>query len=199
MKHAVIVAHPNPHSFNLTMARAYQGAVEALGGECLLRDLYHVGFDPRLGDHEIPRPKGFEAAADVKAERALIGDADVFCFVYPLWFNSPPAMMKGYLERVFGMGFGYGPSEGGNEPLLHGRTMVSISSSGAPKAWMAETGNWDALRRLFDQHFSSVCGLTVAEHLHFGETTPGITKEAVQACADQVAAMVEARFAPPAP
>jgi NAD(P)H dehydrogenase (quinone) len=196
MKHAVIVAHPSAQSFNLAMAHAYQVAVERGGGKVVLRDLYRLGFDPRLGDGEIPRPGGFAPAEDVKAERALIGAADVFVFVYPLWFNSPPAMLKGYIERVFGMGFGYDAGADGTQPLLRGRTMISVSSSGAPKAWMVETGAWPAMRKLFDEHFSAVCGLSVADHLHFGEITPGITAEAVESCAAQVGAMVDARFGP---
>lgn len=194
MKHAIIVAHPNAESFNLSMARAYASAVEGLGGEVVLRDLYRIGFDPRLADSEIPRARGFAPGEDVKAERALIGDADVFVFVYPLWFNSPPAMLKGYIERVFSTGFGFGPGHGGIEPLLKGRRMVSITSSGAPKDWVVQTGAWAAMRTLFDDHVSAVCGMSVVEHLHFGEIMPGITAEAVEACADKVRAMVRTHF-----
>jgi len=194
MKHAVIVAHPNVDSFTLTMARAYGEAVAAAGGRAELRDLYRLGFDPRLADGEIPRATGFAPGDDVRAERAAIGDADVFVLVYPLWFNSPPAMLKGYIDRVFGMGFGFGPGHGGIEPLLKGRRLVSITSSGAPRDWVVSTGAWDAMRKLFDEHFAAVCGLSVVEHLHFGEIMPGITAEAVAARADEVRALVRARF-----
>jgi NAD(P)H dehydrogenase (quinone) len=194
MKHAIIVAHPNLDSFNLTMARAYQAAVERSGGQAVLRDLYRMGFDPRLADGEIPRPSGFAPAEDVKAERTLIGDAQVFTFVYPLWFNSPPAMLKGYIDRVFGMGFGFGPGADGNEPLLRGRMMLSITSSGAPKSWVVETGAWDAMRKLHDEHVGAVCGLAVVDHLHFGEIAAGITPEAIEACEDQVKTMFRSHF-----
>ena len=76
--------------------------------------------------------------------------------------------------------------------------MVSISSSGAPEPWVTDSGAMAALRTLYDEHFAAVCGLSVAQHLHLGEITPGITKEAVQGCADQVAVMVRALFAPAA-
>ena len=196
MKHAVIVAHPNASSFNLAMAHAYQAAAEAAGHRVVLRDLYRLGFDPRMGEQEIPNPAGFRPGDDVLAERATIGGADVFVFVYPLWFNSPPAMMKGYMERVFGMGFGYGEAEAA-QPLLSGRRMISISSSGAPKAWMVQTGAWDAVGRLFDQHFSTVCGLSVVDHLHLDQITPGVTAEAVEGCKARVAEMVRTHFGPP--
>lgn len=168
-KHAIIVAHPNAESFNLSIARRYKQSVEALGAQTVLRDLYRMRFDPALKDGEIPRPSGFEAGADIAAERALIGDASVFAFVYPLWFNAPPAMLVGYVQRVFGMGFGYGPQKGGqNARLLLGRSMISFSSSGAPAEWLRTEGGWTALRNLFDDHVAEVCGMTVLDHRHYG-------------------------------
>ena len=113
MKHAVIVGHPNPASFNLSVAEAYRAAARARGHEVLLRDLYRMGFDPCLKAEEVPGPGGFAVAADVATERALLSDVDVFTFIYPLWFNAPPAIVKGYMDRVFGFGFGYGPVSGG--------------------------------------------------------------------------------------
>ena len=65
MKHAIIVAHPNVDSFNLSMARAYQTAAEAVGDAVVLRDLYRLAFDPRLALGELPRPQGFAPRADV--------------------------------------------------------------------------------------------------------------------------------------
>lgn len=194
MKHVLVIAHPKANSFTLAMAKAYEEGLRANGHEVEVRDLYRLGFDPRLQAGEIPGPDGFEPADDIKAERAVIGDARAFAFFYPVWFNAPPAMLKGYLDRVFGMGFGYGMGEGGNAPLLTGRSLVSVSSSGAPKSWLVETGNWDAMRKLFDEHFSGVCGLAVLDHLHFGAITPGITAEAVKSCAKEAHALAVRHF-----
>jgi len=194
MKHALIIAHPAPRSFTATMAKAYAGALAAHGHEVLERDLYRMAFDPCLHAGEVPGPKGFKPGADVTAERELLKDVRSFAFFYPVWINSPPAILKGYLERVFGMGFGYGMAEGGNGPLLAGRSMISFSSSGAPKQWMIQTGCWDAMRKLFDEHFSTVCGLDVLDHIHFGGVVPDITAEAVKGCAEQVRAAANRRF-----
>ncbi len=194
MKHAVIVSHPDPTSFTVSMAQAYAAALLGQGHEVLIRNLYALGFDPRLAADEIPRPGGFAPHTDVRAERALLRDVGGFAFFYPVWFNAPPAMLKGYIDRVFGMGFGYGMGEGGNAPLLTGRSMISVTSSGAPKSWMVETGAWDALRKLFDEHVARVCGLTLLDHLHFGAISPNITEEAVEACAEQVRAAAVKHF-----
>jgi NAD(P)H dehydrogenase (quinone) len=194
MKHALIIAHPSAQSFTLTMARAYALALADHGHSPVVRDLYRMDFDPRLRAEELPGPDGFRPGDDVKAEREVLHDVQAFAFFYPVWFNSPPAMLKGYLDRVFGMGFGYGMGEAGNEPLLSGRSLVSFSSSGAPKSWMVETGAWDAMRKLFDEHVAGVCGLAVLDHLHFGGITPGITAEAVENCAEEVRAVAAEHF-----
>ena len=181
MKHAVIVAHPNPSSFTLSAARTYCEAVGKSGGDVLLRDLYRMNFAPCLEAGEIPSTAGFAPRLDVMSERQLLTDVDVFAFVYPLWMNAQPAMMKGYIDRVFGMGFAYGPGRGGNVPLLKSRKMISFTSGGAPTDWVVSSGAWSAIRKLFDEHFAAVCGLDLIDHLHFGGVTPGIRSDAVEA------------------
>ncbi len=195
MKHVVIVGHPNAESFALSVAKTYRETAEELGHQVVMRDLYRANFDPRLHDAEIPRPAGFAPDEDVRAERALLADADVFAFVYPLWFNVPPAIVTGYVQRVFGMGFGYGPiSEGGNRPLLRPKRLISFSSSGSPAEWLRTEGAWDSLRNLFDQHVADVCGLTVLDHRHYGRVTPSTPPARIEAHLRDVRATVERLF-----
>lgn len=196
IQHAVIVAHPNPKSLCLELAQAYAHAVHDLGQGLVVRDLYRIGFDPCLKAQEIPGPDGYACAPDVQRERDLIGDAKVFAFVYPFWFNAPPAILKGYVDRVFSMGFGYEPGPGGNEPLLAGRQLISVSTSGAPDHWVKSTGALDTLDRGFDHHLAAVCGLTVVDHLHFGGVTPGATAESVHGMEATVRRTVTRAFDP---
>ena len=194
MKHAIIIAHPNPHSLTCAAGAAYAKAVEALGHQALIRDLYQLGFDPRLQAGEIPGPSGYAFGADVVEERRLLADADVFALVYPLWFNAPPAMLKGYVDRVFSMGFGYGPASGGTEPLLEGRKLISFSFSGAPESWVHDSGALRALMTLFDHHLAAVCGLQMLDHRHIGGIVPGITEEAVADVLTEVGRAVAETF-----
>lgn len=196
MKHAIILAHPDSRSFNATIAATYARAAADLGHAVVVRDLYAIDFDPRLRRTELPWVKDYAPGEDVRRERALIGDADVFVFVYPLWFNAPPAILKGYVDRVFGAGFGFQPMAGISDPLLVGRRLVSFSSSGAPESWVRETGAFEALTRNFDRHLSDMCGLRVLGHVQFGGVTPGMTKEAVNACLDRVRETVTREFGP---
>lgn len=197
MKHAVIIAHPNPHSLTGAVGSTYAEALRGFGEDVVVRDLYALGFDPCLKAQEIPGPKGYEAAPDVAAERALLSEVQVFAFVYPLWFNAPPAILKGYVDRVFSMGFGYLPVFGGTEPGLEGRQLISFTSSGAPDAWVASTGALDALGQVFDGHLAAVCGLTVIDHVHFGGMVPGITEEAFEDTLEAVRTAARRHFGPP--
>ena len=194
MKHAIIVAHPNQESFNLSVARAFQAELMANGHQAVLRDLYAMDFDPRLHAQEIPGAKNFSVGRDVLAERDLLAGVQVFAFVYPLWLNAPPAIMKGYLDRVFGIGFAYGAGSGGTVPLLKGRSMISFTSSGAPESWVRSTGAWDALNKLFANHLASVCGLTIVDHLHFGNILPGMRADAAERYLAQVRAAAAKHF-----
>jgi NAD(P)H dehydrogenase (quinone) len=194
MKHAIIVAHPRRNSFTMAAAGTYRDAVLEQKHDVVFRDLYSMKFDPCLYEDEIPWASDFTTHPDVAEERRAIEGADVFAFFYPLWLNMPPAMLKGYLERVFGLGFAYGRGKGGNEPLLRNRKLISFSSSGAPTDWVIQSGAWAAVRTLFDTHFAAVCGLDVIDHVHFGSIVPGVRPDSIAKHLETVRQKVAAYF-----
>jgi NAD(P)H dehydrogenase (quinone) len=167
MNHAVIFSHPNPGSYTASVAHAYQKAAASLGHCVLVRDLYRMGFDPRLEISELGR-NSYNWPEDILRERELLRNVDVFALIYPLWLYTPPAMIKGYLERVFGFGFAYGPGGCSANPMLSGRKLLIFTSSGLPAEWGTETGNFESLAASFSRYFASVCGLQLLDHVHFG-------------------------------
>lgn len=194
MKHAVIMSHPNAQSFTTSVAEAYAKACEALGHEVVIRDLYRMGFDPCLKPAELPFASAARPESSVILERSLLKDCDVFALFYPLWLNAPPAMMKGYLERVFGFGFAYGAGGRSYNPLLTGRKLISFSSSGAPLQWLKQTGALAAICALFDDYFASLCGMTALEHIHVGGVTPGASTPFIEARLEDVRKTVTKHF-----
>jgi NAD(P)H dehydrogenase (quinone) len=197
MKHAVILSHPRGRAFTRLTAGTYVEAVRARGDEAVVRDLYEIDFDPRLQADELPGSPGGAPRADVVAERALIGDADVFAFFYPIWFGSPPAMMKGYVERVFGVGFGYRSiAHGGAEPLLSGRRMISFTSTGSENMWLVDSGSWNAVRKVFNERIATSTGLESVEHVNFGGVGAGIDPARIDEAVDQVRQTVRDVFPP---
>ncbi len=194
MKHAVILAHPNRKSLNAAIAEAYGAEALRLGHDVVLRDLYAMRFDPRLRLAEIPGAQGPTFGDDVLDERARLAEVDVFALVYPFWFNAPPAILKGYVDRVFGMGFGFAPGAEGNAPALPGRRLISFTTSGAPDHWVRATGALHDLTRLFDRHLAATCGLTVQDHVHFGGVVSDLSEVAAEAILSQVKTAVNAHF-----
>lgn len=194
MRHAVIFAHPRKDSFTASVADAYARAAGSLGQEVIKRDLYGMGFDPCLKAGELPFATGFLPGDDVITEREALQTCDVFALIYPLWLNTPPAILKGYLERVFGFGFAYGEDGHSYVPRLKGRSLISFSSSGAPTAWIRESGGLTAIQTLFDRYFAELCGMTPLGHFHFGGITPGASEFFIRGQLDQVARTVKTTF-----
>ena len=84
-----------------------------------------------------------------------------------------PAIMKGYIDRVFARGFAY-ESENGIVRGLPGKKCVLITISGAPLSLLVKSGNWDAVQVLQDTHIFRASGFDLIEHLHFDGITPDL-------------------------
>jgi putative NADPH-quinone reductase len=133
MKHLVVAAHPVADSFTMGLAHAYATELEQLGHSQRTYDLYRMGFNPVLAAQELaPVSVDHPISADVVQAQDDIRRADVLTVLYPLWWLSMPAMMKGYIDRVFARGFAYESHNGIVHGLLSGKKSVLITVSGAP-------------------------------------------------------------------
>jgi len=179
-KHAVIVAHPDADSFALSVARTYCDAVAARGQVAVLRDLYRLDFDPVLKASERLPAEPFVPAPDVAAELDVIAGSSAFVFIYPLWFGTPPAILKGYVERVLGAGFSHQTSVSHRHrpthPLLGGKHLLSFSSSGSTEKWVADQGVSQALATIFDGYLARAFWMDTPEHIHFGSVREGLAE-----------------------
>ncbi|CAN7789982.1 NAD(P)H-dependent oxidoreductase [Caballeronia sp. LjRoot34] len=175
MKHVVVVAHPVEDSFTMGLTRAYTDELEKLGHTQRTCDLYRMGFDPALTARELtPASAGQPVCADVALAQDEIRAADVLALIYPLWWMSMPAMMKGYVDRVFARGFAYESSQGVVHGLLGGKKAVLITCSGAPLPLLVKSGNWNAVQVLQDTHIFRSTGFELIDHLHFDEIAPSL-------------------------
>jgi len=105
MKISVILAHPDSASFNHAIARAAVTQLESSGHEVVFHDLYRENFDPLLGRDEIPRD--VHLPESVAAHCRQIAEADGIVIVHPNWWGQPPAILKGWVDRVIRPGVAY--------------------------------------------------------------------------------------------
>ena len=176
-RHAVILCHPDPKSFNRAIADHYCEAVRGLGHEIVLRDLYAMEFDPVLKAQERPTLSGFQISSDVEREIACLRDCDVIVFIYPIWFGTPPAMLKGYVERVLGSGINpRDVQERSHKSFLAGKRLLSFTTSATSEPWLNEQGQWLSLRYIFDWYLTHAFGMQPDEHVHFANITTGMPK-----------------------
>ncbi len=177
-RHAVILCHPDPSSFNHAIAGAYCDAVRAAGQVVVLRDLYAIGFDPVLKAAERPTTVAAAYGQNVLDEVDTISGCDVFVLVYPIWFGTPPAMLKGYVERVFGAGVQPEALQGRvRTDLLGGKRLLSFSTSAASKIWLDEQGQGQGLNSVFDQYIVHAFGMRSQEHRRFAHITQDLRKQ----------------------
>lgn len=191
MKHVVIAAHPNPKSFTLSVAHRFIDELTRNGHAAELRDLYALDFNPVLSAVELGAQS---VAEDVRREQELIAGAGAVSFIYPLWWASMPAILKGYIDRVFTYGFAYKHEGARMRGLLGGKKSVVLTISAAPIAAMERTGDWSAIETLQDSHIFRTCGLEVVEHNHFDEIVPGLAEVKVQEHFARLRPLVQVHF-----
>ncbi|CAL4861178.1 NAD(P)H-dependent oxidoreductase [Microbacterium sp. MM2322] len=111
MSTLIVVAHPDPTSLTHSVAERLVGALPS--DQVELADLAAEGFDPRftLADRHSFRVAG-EYPDDVAGEIARVERADQLVLVFPVFWWSMPALLKGWIDRVFANGWAFGVGEG---------------------------------------------------------------------------------------
>ncbi|MDR1886581.1 MAG: NAD(P)H-dependent oxidoreductase [Prevotellaceae bacterium] len=130
MKHLIILAHPNPASFCSSLVKALQEHLAEAGHEIQIRNLYGIGFDPVLSAADFSSFADSKIPDDIAAEQEYITWADHIVFAYPVWWGGMPAVLKGYIDRVFAEGFAYEYTSGGAKGLLSPRKGSTVCSTG---------------------------------------------------------------------
>jgi NAD(P)H dehydrogenase (quinone) len=136
MRVLLVVAHPNPDSFTHAIADRAVTSLRRAGHEVTVHDLYAEGFRAAMSaaereayhtDDPVLDPLVTAHIDDLRAARAVV-------FVYPTWWSSMPAILKGWLERVMvpGVGFVFDRRQKVRPGLTNIRRIVGISTYGSP-------------------------------------------------------------------
>ncbi len=187
----IVFAHPEPVSFNGALKDLAVRELERQGHTVVVTDLYRMGWNPALGPEDfhgeranadyldLSREQEHAHAtgglsAEVRAEQAKVTAADLVLFQFPVWWFSMPAILKGWVDRVFSRGFAYSAGRKYETGHFRGkRAMLCLTTGTASTLYEANGIDGDLHHVLWPIH-NGILGYTGFTVLHpFAAWMPG--------------------------
>ena len=168
MKISVIIGHPYSKSFNAALAEKTTETLKKRGHEVFFHDLYRENFNPVLSPEELAGQDGGDEL--VRIHRKEIKEADGIVLIHPEWWGQPPAVLKGWVDRVLVPGTAYETTmtENGSvtKGLLKAETVILFATSNTP-AEREEGVLGDPLLHIWRDCTFSFCSKAVFDRIMF--------------------------------
>ncbi|KEQ24240.1 NAD(P)H oxidoreductase [Paenibacillus tyrfis] len=156
MKILTVVSHPRVNSLTFSVAdRFLQGLADA-GHETEMLDLHRRGFNPVLWEADEPDWSSDRKiySPEVEAEIERMKKYDALTYIFPIWWFNLPAMLKGYIDRVWNNGFAYGSNK------LHHKQVLWLGLAAAPKELFEKRQYDKMLSQLLNTGIADYCGIS---------------------------------------
>lgn len=174
MKVLLVLGHPRKDSFCGALAAAYRKGAQTSGAEIRFLPLSDLIFDLNV---TFPEPQHQEQEADLQKAQQDILWADHLVFVYPIWWGMMPALLKGFLDRVFVPGFAfYEKAEGDYQQLLSRKTAQLIITMDTP-VWIYRTFIKAPGTQAMKVATLQFCGISPVRMLHFSPVKHSTAEE----------------------
>ena len=129
MQVLVVVAHPKKNSFTHALTQEFVRGLALAGHSHRLLDLYQDRFDPLVTAQELENWQSTPRPPEIQTLQEAVRSAQGLAFIYPVWWGTPPAMLQGWLQRVFTEGFAFEYTKGGHGKLRHrAQLIINIGS-----------------------------------------------------------------------
>jgi putative NADPH-quinone reductase len=193
----VYLAHPRPGSFNHAVFDAVVDELRQRGCEVLAHDLCAEGFAPGVTAEETETVQAAERSEDAQLalHRAEVATLDALVFVHPNWWGMPPAVLAGWVQRVFVPGVAYKLGTAGGEPvglLRAGRALVLNTSDTPAEREHGEFG--DPLQRVWAACVLPYVGIADVRRVVFrtvGDSTAEQRADWLREAREQAAALLD--------
>ena len=158
MNTLIVYAHPNKDGHCGSILKNVVKNLAEKKVPCKIIDLYEVGYDPVLKPSEHYTSGHKEVSEQNIGFQNDIKNADKIIFIYPTWWQNMPAILKGFIDRVFVAGFSYIYKNGGPVGLLKNKKAIVFTTTGAPrlitKIFMKDTSS-----KLLTKYTLGFCGV----------------------------------------
>ncbi|MBF0483393.1 MAG: NAD(P)H-dependent oxidoreductase [Candidatus Omnitrophica bacterium] len=188
MENLIIYAHPNPKSFNHAILSSVEARLTQLGKPFAVRDLYSINFNPVLKPEDFAAFHNRKPSADIAEEQTHIQNAKTLIFIHPIWWFNMPAILKGYVDKVFSYGFAYQATDKGIEGMLSDKKVIIFNTTGGSEENYNKFGFKAGITATIDKGTYGFCGIKVDQHIYFHEV-PTITNEKRVAMLDEIKQM----------
>jgi putative NADPH-quinone reductase len=160
MNISIILAHPNPGSFNHAIANTAAETLRQLGHGVVLHDLHEEQFQPLLPASELQKNAKLDPV--IARHCSEIVAADGIIIVHPNWWGMPPAILKGWIDRVLRMDVAYrfvanDKGEGVPVGLLNAKSAIVFNTANTPEDREKEVFG-DPLETLWKKCVFDLCG-----------------------------------------
>ena len=161
-----VFCHPNRNSFSGAVLDRFVDGVEEAGHSCEVADLYREAFDPVMSMRDLQQFEGVPMPEEVLAEQARVELCDALCLIFPMWWYGMPAMMKGWLDRVWSAEWAYHWEHDPEGSLLKARPCTLLVPTGASPRQVSERGYDNSIDNLWRYGVLGYCGVEpIAIHL----------------------------------
>lgn len=161
MKVSVILGHPYKKSFNYAIAETVVSKLTEIGHQVFFHDLYKEGFDATMTSYELVNNISEDALIEQHCKE--IARAEGIIIIHPNWWGQPPAILKGWVDRVLRKGVAYGEEiddMGNSKPigLLKTKVALVLNTSNTPEDYELEVFK-DPLETIWKNCIFDFCGV----------------------------------------
>lgn len=165
----LILAHPDKKSFNHAIANVCKKRLVENGHSVIFHDLHDEKFDPIITSEEIPRSGKINDL--VRKHCDDLTSCDGIIIIHPNWWGQPPAILKGWIDRIIRPGIAYGFIEGDNGEgvpvgILKAKTGIVINTSNTNETRENEVFG-DPLETIWKNCIFGLCGINQFERKLF--------------------------------
>ena len=187
----IVYAHPNPASFNRAILEVVDTALRDRGHATRVRDLYAMHCRAVLDGEDLLRNWRGDLPADTRREQDAVRWAGGLVFVYPIWWFGPPAILKGWIDRVFTRKFAFDFGPDGMMGLLTQEKALIINTLGGDAATYQRERWHELLVRPMAEGVLGACGIRNVLHRAFYQV-PTVSQAERQAMLEDVRALAAA-------
>jgi len=159
MKVLIVFTHPNLSSFNHALLENFSSGLEQSGHEVRIKDLYQEQFNPVLSSDELSALHQGNIPTRIANEQEQLLWAEALVFVYPLWWFTPPAMLKGWFDVVLSKGVAFEYSNAGARGLLKHKKAKVLITAGASEDYFIENNSLEISYRPLTDGALAFCGI----------------------------------------